>query len=261
MQSVLDKATRADIREEPFPHLVIHPTLDDDLYERLAAGFPGPEVMTPLGSKGRFAYRARDILADARLDPLWHAFASLHVSGTFYRQVVALFGNHIRNLHPDLEDRLGKSLEELHPGLRFGEGPRDISLETQCICTESSSGPTRIIGPHLDRPVALYAGLYYFRADGDESTVGDLELYRFKPGLRTYDAGTRQVPDHHVELVTLIRYEKNTMVLFPHSKDSIHGVSTRSASDYARRHVNFVGEFEMDVYDLSREPCLPSLDV
>jgi hypothetical protein len=249
MQTVLDKATRADIREEPFPHLVIHPALDEDLYERLAAGFPGPEMMTSLASEGRFVYRARDILGDARLDPLWHAFTSHHVSGAFYRQVVALFGDHIRNLHPDLEDRLGNSLEQLRPGIRFGEASRDVSLEAQCFCTESRSGPTRIIGPHLDRPVALYAGLYYFRADGDESTGGDLELYQFKPGLCAYDAGTRQIPDHRVEVVTRIGYQKNTMVLFPHSKHSIHGVTTRSASDFARRHVNFVGELEIDVYD------------
>jgi hypothetical protein len=259
MRSVLDHATRADICEDPFPHLVLQPVLDDSDYERLAAGFPAPEVMTPLETKGRFAYRARDIMADARMDPAWHAFTAIHVASAFYRRVIAVFGDHIRSLHPDLEDRLGKSLEDIPTGMRFGEGPREVSLECQCICTEAAAAPTRIIGPHVDRPVALYAGLYYFRADRDESEGGDLELYRFKPGLRGYVEGTRQVPDQLVERVAVVPYRRNTLVLFPHSRDSIHGVSIRSPSRFARRHVNLVGELGMEVYDLCREPSLPSL--
>ena len=40
----------------------------------------------------------------------------------------------------------------------------------------------RSIGPHVDREVALYAGLFYMRDDHDDSEGGDLELYRFNRG-------------------------------------------------------------------------------
>jgi hypothetical protein len=256
--SVLSKATRSDVCEDPFPHLVIRHALDGELYEGLATAFPDIEVMTPLGTVGKFAYRARDIVADARLGPLWNAFARFHVSDAFYRQVIALFGDYIREIHPDLEARLGKPLEELHTGMRFGEERKDIALEAQCICSQPSSAPMEIIGPHLDRPVALYAGLYYFRSDPDDSTGGDLELYRFRDGRRAYQAGSRLVPERCVEIKRIVRYEKNTLVFFPHSPDAVHGVSTRSASRFPRRHVNLVGEFEIDVYDLSRYPRLES---
>ncbi len=110
----------------------------------------------------------------------------------------------------------------------------------------------------MDRPVALYAGLYYFRMDGDDSTGGDLELYRFKPGGRAYKKATREIPDDLVQKVKVIPYAKNTLVLFPHSADSVHGVSTRSTTTFPRRHVNFVGELPIAVYDLGQYPALES---
>jgi hypothetical protein len=59
-----------------------------------------------------------------------------------------------------------------------------------------------------------------------------------------------------VETVKVIPYGKNTLVLFPHHPLSIHGVSIRSAATYPRRHVNLVGEFETNVYDLGRYPTV-----
>jgi hypothetical protein len=260
MQSVLDRATQADICDDPFPHLVVRHALDGELYERLAAEFPRPSVMRKIGAQGKFAYEARSILADTPPDMLWHAFVEHHVAEAFFRQVLALFGDRIQSLHPDLECRLGKRLADLRPGIRFSECQMDVALEAQCIYSEASLAPTRIIGPHVDRPVALYAGLYYFRMDEDDSTGGDLELYRFKPGCRAYVAGTRQIPPRLVETVKVIPYEKNTLVVFPHSADSLHGVSTRSAATYPRRHVNFVGELAAPVYDLAQYPTVASLE-
>jgi hypothetical protein len=259
MQSVLDRATPADISDDPFPHLVVRRALDDELYERLASEFPRPGGGMKQLEPGKFACQARAILAEGRLSPTWRAFVAHHVSAEFFRRVLALFGDRIRTLHPDLENRLGKRLEDLRPGVRFADGRNEISLEAQCIYSEASDQPAHIIGPHLDRPVALYAGLFYFRVDGDDSTGADLELYRWKPGFPAYLYGVRQVPDHLVEVVKVIRYEKNTLVFFPHSSVSIHGVSIRSAAPFPRRHVNLVGEFEMSVYDLSRYPVRSSL--
>ena len=40
MRSILAKATPADVVAEPFPHLVLHDALDEDVYEELARQFP-----------------------------------------------------------------------------------------------------------------------------------------------------------------------------------------------------------------------------
>jgi hypothetical protein len=60
-----------------------------------------------------------------------------------------------------------------------------------------------------------------------------------------------------VERVKVVEYRKNTLVLFPHSPDSVHGVSLRSASAFPRRHVNFVGELAMPIYDVGKYPTIP----
>ena len=65
-----------------------------------------------------------------------------------------------------------------------------------------------------------------------------------------------EFPDELVELRKVIPYEKNTLVLFPHSADSVHGVSTRSAATCPRRHVNFVAEVETNVYEIEQYPTL-----
>jgi hypothetical protein len=260
MRSVLDGLSRLDVRDDPFPHVVVSPALDEDTYERLAATFPRPDLMTPLSVEGRFACRARDLLDATRFGPTWSEFAALHSSKAFYRQVVGLFGDRIRALHPDLEVELKKPLEDVQSHVRFVEGAGEIALECQCVSTEPTSEPLRIIGPHVDRPVALYAGLLYFRDDLDDSTGGDLVLYRFKSDRRGFVEGTRRVPEELVEAVRVVEYARNSLILFPHSPDAVHGVSTRSASRYPRRHVNLVGEFPEALYDLGGDPSLPAVD-
>lgn len=38
--SVLQKATAADVRRDPFPHLILENALPEDLYAALEASFP-----------------------------------------------------------------------------------------------------------------------------------------------------------------------------------------------------------------------------
>ena len=140
MQGLLGRATRADISEDPFPHLVVHHALDDALYEQLAAEFPRRGVMRQL-QPGKFAYEARNSIADRRLDPSWHAFVAYHVSAEFFRQIIALFGDWIRALHPDLEKRLGTQLEDLRSGVRFVDGQKEVAVEAQCIYTRRRTSP------------------------------------------------------------------------------------------------------------------------
>src|SRR4051794_30673758 len=100
MHSVLDRAMPDDIDDEPFPHLVLRGALPDDLYDRLQATFPRTDEMRRLNPGGKFSHEARNILADARLDPIWRDFVAHQTSGVFYRQVVALLGDRIRRIHP-----------------------------------------------------------------------------------------------------------------------------------------------------------------
>lgn len=252
LPSLLDRATPSDVHLAPFPHLVVRDALEHDLYGELAAQFPPLDVMSgdrPTPAKGKCFLPARDSLDHPQVSRLWREFVSLHVSRDFFRQVVALLGDHIRKLHPDLERNLGSKLEDLQTSVRFREAPREAVLECQFVHGAGSSEPKSFIGPHLDRALALYAGLFYLRLDEDDSTGGDLELYRYRKPSRPLHA-TRRVPEEAVEKVKTIPYRANTLVLFPHSPDSVHAVSVRSATPVPRLHINLVAEFGFPIYDV-----------
>ncbi len=254
MHCVLTRACQDQIVHEPFPHLVVHEALEPACYRRLASEFPSAEIIldgrTP-ASNTNVRYPANAILDDERISPLWREFTRYHVSQEFFDRVRALFEPTLRRLHPGLEASAAKPLGDWQASIRFREPIRDIALDCQFTYGTPVNVCSRSIGPHVDREVALYAGLFYMREDDDDSEGGDLELFRFKPGAAAYDPGSRRVPDERVIRCKTIRYAGNTLVFFPHSPFALHGVSPRSPTRFPRRHINIIGELATPVFDLS----------
>ena len=93
-----------------------------------------------------------------------------------------LFGPHVRALNPKLETSASKELPEWKSSVRFREPVQDIALECQFAYGSPVEQRSRVIGPHVDREVALYAGLFYMRDDADDSEVEDLPLFHDAPG-------------------------------------------------------------------------------
>lgn len=254
MQSVLRRAGEFGIVDGPFPHLVIRDALEPEYYEKLAEEFPGAEIILngrEPASNRNFRYAANEILDDVRISPRWREFTRYHVSQDFFDEVCALFGSHIRTLHPRLESSVSRKLADWKSSVRFRGPCRDIALECQFAFGAPVDRRSRMIGPHVDREVALFAGLFYMRDAEDDSEGGDLELYRFADGRPVFEQDSRRVPDDRVTRFRSIRYAKNTLVFFLHSTLSLHGVSPRSATTFPRRHVNFVGELATKVFDVS----------
>lgn len=113
-----------------------------------------------------------------------------------------------------------------------------------------STVPAQLAVPHLDRPVALDAGLFYLLVPGDESTGGDLELWRFRTGKRVFDLDRQTVLVDCIERMETIPYQPNTLVLFPHSAESVQAVSERSPIPSPRLHVNLIAECREPFYDM-----------
>jgi hypothetical protein len=251
MHSILHGLTPERIDPDPFPHVVVDDAVDPALYRELEATLPPPATLLrgrKLENNTPYRYSAEHILAEA--SPLWREFAELHTSAAFYAEVATLFGDTIRALHPKLEARAGKRLEEMKSSIRFVERFADVSLDCQIIYGSPVTQPTRAHRVHVDREVALYAGLLYFRAGGDRSSGGDLELYRFRGNARAYDEA-RNVDDALVERVKTIPYAANRLVFFIHSPVALHGVSVRSVTPYPRMHVNFLAEFGEAIRELA----------
>jgi len=253
MKSVLAKATAVGL--DPFPHVVIDDALDADVYAALVASFPRwQRIVGGDRTQNNRNYRiaAQEILNDPEFGGAWRELMALHTSNEFFRDVIALFGPAIRALHPALETRLGKPLENAATSVRYAEPFADFALDCQITWTSpvrrrSSSAPA-----HIDREVALYAGMLYMRPPDDRVDGGDLELYRFRPGQRHYNAD-RSIDLRRLETVRRIGYAANRLVFFIHSPDSIHGVTQRAPTQLPRLHVNIIGESREKIFEL-REP-------
>jgi hypothetical protein len=251
MHSILHGVTPDRINRDPFPHVVVDDALDPALYRELEAALPPAETLRrgrALENNTPYRYSAEHILAEA--PPRWREFTEAHTSAAFFAEVVALFGETIRTLHPALETRAGKRLEEMKSSIRFVEPFADVALDCQIVYGSPVTEATRCHRVHVDRQVALYAGLLYFRDGDDRSSGGDLELYRFRGEARAYDEG-RYVDDALVERVKTIPYAANRLAFFIHSPVALHGVSVRSVTPYPRMHVNFLAEFREKMWELA----------
>lgn len=261
--SILSRASRADLVLEPYPHLVIKNALDPEIYAKLESQFPAPEIIL----NGRaikdtwFDYPACKVIKDYRVSPLWREFFEYHTSKEFFNELVNLAGDQIRVLRPDLERRVGRSLEDFIVGMRPGGRGDPLAdgadVSTECQFYLNYTKQTRIVrGPHVDRPSELFAALLYFRRDDDLSSGADLAVCAAKENIYPNANVVKisklpaEIDDGVVSTVDAIRYAPNTLVLFLNSPKSIHAVTPRSPTDVPRRHINFCCDVRFDLFKL-----------
>lgn len=239
------------IRREPFPHLVVPDALPAALYAELEASWPTLEQVAgsgPLDNNRLYKLAAPEVAGNAVIAEPWRAFFAWHTSADFLRRVAAVWTEELELVHPDFRKAFGRPLAELRasprqPGKRGNAANRsaEVMLDCQFGMNSPVREPTAVRGPHLDNPAKLFAGLLYFRARGDDSTGGDLELYRPRTGQRVRTSGSR-VEAGSVEIATTVTYAPNTLVMWLNSPLAVHGVSPRSVTGIPRRYVNLLGE-------------------
>ena len=257
--SVLQNRHTAELQRDPYPYIVIRDALPDALCDRLIAGYPAPEFLgaDPARNNVRWSYPASEVRKADAISDEWKAVIDYHVSRQFYDEVIDLFGDAITTLCPGLfPDR--ESLERLRTSSRGAEdiNSGDIRLDAQ-ISGNTPVTMARSVKPnHIDSHRKLFSGLLYLRRDEDDSTGGDLEIRRFKPGYtrkvraNCYDGV--YVNNRHTELVNTVRYEKNVLVLFINSLESLHGVTPRQPTPHPRLFLNLVGEISTPLFEVPR---------
>lgn len=243
MYSLLDKVAASDIINDPFPHIFVSDVLDPGTARDLGEGFPPFSRIGWAGGRSppsnhRYQLSASLIMRDEEMPAVWRQFAALHSSPAFFQQVVALF----QDCWPDaLKTALGGSLLGHSMGRMLKEGfeecriLQDARIEINTPVTVAK-GPSSSRGPHLDTLNRLFTCLYYLRAPDDDAIGGDLELFRWKNGPAA-DIDTYQLPADAVEVVKVIPYRANQMVIFPQGINAIHGVGVRHPTPHTRRYV------------------------
>lgn len=247
--SVLDGLSPADVRTDPFPHVVVGSALPAETYRELAASFPSFAQVAwdgPAPSNQRFAMSAFMYELLDTMPEVWRAFGRLHTSRRFLRQVYALFAGHWT---PAAEAAWSR-LESAELGLFMRDHDADIRCDARAeLNTPVTDQPSSVRGGHLDTANRLFSGLLYMRPDGDDTPGGDLCLYRPAPGVDTI-ARKDAFAFASEELVEAVRvpYAANRLVIFPNSPAAIHGVTPRPLTPWQRNYVFITAEVAADLF-------------
>ncbi|MFT4581414.1 MAG: hypothetical protein ACI915_000146 [Gammaproteobacteria bacterium] len=274
LKSVLSKATPRDIRIEPFPHVVIHNALPDNEFAILSQTYPSIETIAggePLKNNTLYLKSALDVIDTPAYSQSWRDFFAYHCSREFYSEVIALWQEVLDETHPAIDAQYGKSFADFTCGIRrpgAEENPANKLEDIQLDCQFGVNSPVRKVtsvrGPHVDTRYKLFAALLYFRIEGDDSSGGELEFYRYCDPAMRYRAGQavdsefvkkgpfralNRIESKHVEKTQTLSYEPNTLVMWINSPHAVHGVSPRDVTTSPRRYVNFLGEAYNGVND------------
>ena len=229
---------------EPYPHIIIDDALPQDVYDALAQSYPDPMNLPPkMREKNNHRYNllskwgAAEFAFESASD-VWQAFLNRHDSPEFVEEVLALFPGYaaceadrtvlnVNALGAGLAEKIGVPAE-----VRAEEINARSTVGINTPVTEVSS----VRGAHTDAIRKAYVGLMYFRHEGDASSGGDLEIFRWKADAERKPWAVAVERDL-LELVDTIGYKANRYVLFLTTDDALHGVSPRSITPYFRRLV------------------------
>jgi hypothetical protein len=269
--SVLRRITRADIRRNPYPYIVVENCLPADLYAELARTYPDDDtIVTVSGAKDqyrirqnhRYDLRAHRILRHpGSVSPAWEQFVRYHVSPEFFREFLNLLGPELREIYPGLEARLDRPMFEWTTGIRFDPewDQGQIALDCQIGINTPVTRRSSARGVHTDAPDELFAMLLYFRREDDDVAGGDFEVCEWKAGVPHLFID-RDVDPADAETRAVIPYTSNTLIIFINSEVSLHAVTPRAPTHLSRRLVNIVGRVHRSVPEgLFQRPQKPGL--
>ena len=266
--SVLQNASRAEIKYDPVPHIVIKNCLPNEYYDLLEKTYISDEELLKKTSLANPRENIRvsisfDDIASKKIEwqnsQPWHDFVSYHLSENFFCELLELFGPEIKTICPQLEVKLGTKLEKVSVKqfkknvTNNYEDSKSIFLDGDFGINTKSSTTSSVRTHHVDRLNKIFAGILYFKKIDDDALGGDLEFYRLKydqsltinrAGMKSSLISSVYLKPKQVEFVSRIKYAANTAVFWVNSPSAIHGVSPRTPSKISRRLVYFTGSVD-----------------
>jgi len=256
--SILQNFRSSLLQREPFTYFSIDRALPDSLYEELSRTYPSIETIfdycfrkndKEMVQNTRYqlscaeVYEMPDLLIGA-----WRDFVYYHSSQEFLDEVLDKLGDSIHATYP----ALAAAMERKAPGgkpragvRRHGDTAGECELALDCqiginspVTVEGSS----VIGPHLDNPKELYAGLFYLRHPEDVASGGDLIVYEWKDRQNRGFVEKRYIDPSLVVERGSIPYGPNRFVWFLNTVEAVHGVTIRQRSPQPRRLCNIIAE-------------------
>lgn len=261
---LVDQYSKPKVFPEPFPHVIIDNALPVDVHADLCRTMPPDEFLAGPRYKGPNRYHRRsatDLLTSeaAQLSATWKRFIECQLAPSFYQNCLSMFAEFLGDADAVKRAETGLGLRDVQPAMRHSRGAEnaDAWLECQISHVTPAAEPGSPLAPHVDREVALWAGLYYLRGVGP-TEGGDLVLYRFREGCSREYWKDQMIPPSLVEPVKTVPARENRLVMLLHGPDAIHGVTARRPGGAARQSVNLVCEFPYKVWNI--DPWRTNLD-
>lgn len=228
---VTQTVTVDDLILDPCPYFHIKDALPWSLYDQLVSQYPEAHMMQD--NKQHFQarrYRQHEI-EPGTVSSLWQDFIAYHNSRDYKNRVLNLFEPAIEKYYPGLMP----SWQQADVCPRHDSRENAIEMEVQFVLNGMQDETVRTI--HLDNSRELFAGLLYMRKDEDNSTGGDIQVFR-KVTEKPEFSGIREVNPNHVTPAGTVPYRANTMILFLNTIDTLHGVTPRLDAQCVRRYIN-----------------------
>jgi hypothetical protein len=255
--SVLRRAQASDVVANPYPFVVVHDALPNDLCDALIADYPRLDILgvDATQNNSRWSIPALDASQNPLIAGVWKEFVAYHASPAFFDECVRVFGEHVVRLYP----RVFPDLDTLR-SLRLGIRDRDPIDDCDFFLDAQISGNTPVVEAssvksiHVDSEHKLFSGLLYLRTPGDDSIGGDLDVLRLRRDLTEGQRSRRFdgmfIEDDLVEQVVRVPYRRNTLFMFVNGSDSLHGVTVRQPTPHPRLFMNLVGESRVKLFDV-----------
>jgi len=239
---LLSKLTNENYFSDPFPHIIIENCIDNISYKSLTDTFPSYDLFNiPSDANNkRSDIFSKDIINSNKIHNNWYEFFKLNNSNNFTKTILDFFYKDLIKIYP--KQFLNKNdIDKLNLGINNENNydqNKQLLIEMSLAINSPVKKMSAVRNAHLDKPKKLFTALYYMRENEDESTGGDLILYKWRSG---YSLNKKRITYHealsseHIIEKKIIKYSSNKLIVFLNSIDSLHAVSPRSITNFYRK--------------------------
>jgi hypothetical protein len=220
-----ERFARAELSEEPFPHMRVRDVLPPEVYREMEAALPPPAEVKRALLRDRFRRWIKRAWRLPKPDPVYFYISNEAKAGhldSYAAEWHRRFGGYVGLVERLLHERL-RVQQPWHSGQRvFFFRPTGWAIP-----------------PHVHPRAELTNTLIYFPSSENTVEQGTL-LYRARPGVTLKgESGTAEYGSDQLEPVTIVPYLPNTLVTWINTPGSVHS-SIEIAGGAPRRYLYFV---------------------
>ena len=227
--SIINNFKLQDYFSHPFPFFLINNAYDEKTYDHLEKDYKlFHKNLRYKENNIRLQITTQEFFNSKLFtNSIWKDFIEFHTSKVFFMQLVEIFRKDMEKIYPKIIDIIDReNNQENFLNIRNEENKKKFKFVADC--QPGINTPTiyksSVRESHLDNSAELFAGLFYLRDNLDNSSGGDLEVMEIKKNKKE------------------IKYDKNKVIFFLNTKDSIHRISPRSETNIPRNLTNIIFE-------------------